>query len=87
MDRKCPWPFKKEDLTSEEANFIRSIRCQPNHPFGGYTWRAVSEAFCERFYPEAAEWPACKGNQGHGSDLCKFAAEHFDEDYYQPPWN
>ena len=70
-----------EDLTLEEAEFIRDLR------LAGCTWRALSEEFCETLYPEALDWPNCKGNQLHGMDLCKYAAEHFGEDYQVEPWN
>lgn len=75
-----PWPQKKEDLTREEAEWLREHK-------PSYTWRAVSEAFCDKFYPEAKEWPKCRGNQMHGVDLCRYAAEHFGDDYNDEHWN
>jgi hypothetical protein len=76
-----PWPSKKEDLTFEEAKWLRDNKPE-------CTWRAISELFCEKFYPNALEWPKCVGNQLHGTALCKYAAEHFGEDYMSDEvWN
>lgn len=76
-----PWPECKEDLTVEEASWIRYEK------FRGHTWRSISVAYCEQFYPKAKDWPVCSGNQIHGVDLCKYAAEWFGEDYMDENWN
>lgn len=84
-----PWSFKpKIDgfdslpalkmLTKEQAILIRNARC-----LHGCSWRRVSELFCERFKIDMDLY----GNQIHGMDLCREAAEYFNEDWGSEPWN
>jgi len=53
-------------LTEQKALRIRSLRCGiPVH-----SWRRISEIICEEFPDEDQD---LKGNQLHGSDLCRDA--------------
>jgi hypothetical protein len=81
LNKRLPWPKSKEDLTPEECAFIKEVKCGKDNKGLCCTWRALSEIFCNKFYPKAKGFPDCAGNQIHGMELCKYAAEYFGENY------
>lgn len=72
-------------MTKEQAAQIRSWRVN-----GHYTWRAVASAAF--WMATAGAWLGWRlwqppSNQIMGMSLCERAAEFFNENYREPPWN
>ena len=71
----------REKMTHDQAVFIRSIRVDQ-----GYSWRAIAEACYEQNWGGWERWQP-PSSQPMGIALCERAAEFFDENYREPPWN
>ena len=71
----------REKMSHDQAVFIRSLRVDQ-----GYSWRAVAESCFEQLWEGWERW-APPSSQPMGMALCERAAELFDENYMEPPWN
>jgi len=71
----------REKMTHDQAIFIRSLRVDQ-----GYSWRAVAEACHEKNWEGWERWDP-PSSQPMGMALCELAAEFFNENYREPPWN
>jgi hypothetical protein len=76
-------PEKPYKLTKEEAFQVKKWRCGDGYNFNGGTWRWVARKAAEKW----SEKDICPGNQFDGMGLCKEAAEMFNQDYMEKPWN
>lgn len=69
-------------MTKEEAEFVRKKRVDE-----GLSWRAVAQACYDAFDNwDKSDWHP-SSNQLMGMALCERAAEFFDENYREPPWD
>jgi len=81
------WSNGFEDMTLEQAKFVRFLRIEAEDvsslwgTFTGYTWRGVAQKCND-------EWDGDWGqNQIAGMEICEQAAKMFGEDYKKEPWN
>jgi hypothetical protein len=68
-------------MTHDQAVFIRGLRVDE-----GYSWRAVAEACYEQEWEGWEQWGP-PSSQPMGMALSERAAEFFNENYMEPPWN
>lgn len=69
------WP--NDNLTEEQALFVRNLRCGNIQ----HSWRRIAEICSDKWNGNWGD------NQLAGQDICKSAANHFKENYNEPPWN
>ena len=74
--------------TKEEAKIIRKLRCELGDVGGWpltHSWRSIASIAFTDFNGMLDE--RCDGNQLAGIEICKYCAEHFNEDHQKEPWN
>ena len=71
----------REKMTHDQAVFIRGLRVDD-----GYSWRTVAEACYEQDWEDWEKWDP-PSSQPMGMALSERAAEFFNENYREPPWN
>ena len=71
----------REKMTHDQAVFIRHLRVDE-----GYSWRAVAESCYEQDWEGWEKWDP-PSSQPMGMALSERAAEVFNENYREPPWN
>lgn len=75
--------FCKRNMTKKQAEIIRELRVDK-----GYTWRAVAHACHDlQWWSPDEYWDRVPSTQPMGMALCEVAAEFFNENYQEPPWN
>ncbi len=73
----------RQHMTKEQAEIVRKLRVDE-----GYSWRAVAHACHElKWWPADEYWDRVPSAQPMGMALCEVAAEFFDENGREPPWN
>lgn len=66
-------------MTKEQAEYVKLLRCGPRI----HSWRRIAELYEDKY----KESPILHGNQLHGQDLCREAAELLGEDPNSEAWN
>jgi len=74
--------FCQQNMSKNQAEQIRTLRLQ------GYSWRAVAR-YCHnlKWWGPNDYWNRIPNAQPMGMALCQVAAEFFNENYREKPWN
>jgi len=74
--------FCRQNMTKDQAEQVRKLR------FDGYSWRAVARACHDlKWWGQNEYWDSVPSAQPMGMALCQVAAQFFNENYREKPWN